>query len=258
MHLYTNILGLEIPSYGLCIATGLILANFIAVIILKQSRFDLNDFIILEGYCLLGSFIGSKVLYLIVSREYIEWDRIWDYNYFNELMLGGFVFYGGLIGGFLFVCIGGVVHKIAAGKYVRKLIFLIPFIHSFGRIGCYMAGCCYGIPYKGIGAVVFPEGSFAPAGVELFPIQLVEAIALMMIFLLILTLQVRANINCTIEIYLFVYGVVRFFLEFLRYDSIRGHIAELSTSQWISIFMILSAIISYEIHFGSKTVRNKN
>ncbi|SDZ95367.1 phosphatidylglycerol:prolipoprotein diacylglycerol transferase [Oribacterium sp. KHPX15] len=258
MHLYTNFFGLKIPSYGLCIAAGLVLANIVAVIIIKRNKLDFNDFIILEAYCLLGAFTGAKALYLIVSREYIDWSRISDFNYFNELILGGFVFYGGFIGGFLFAYIAGIAHKIAAGTYIRKLIFLIPFMHAFGRIGCFMAGCCYGIPYHGVGAVVFPEGSYAPAGVELFPIQLVEAAALMIIALIIFTVQIRTDLNCTIEMYLFLYGVVRFFLEFLRYDSLRGHLSELSTSQWISILMIVSAIISYKIQFSSKAVRAEN
>ena len=141
--------------------------------VLKHEKLDFNDWMILEAYCILGGFLGAKLLYLLVSYKSIDWSRITDFQYFNALMLSGFVFYGGLIFGLIFVFLAGKIHKIPAGIYVRKFIFLIPFMHSFGRVGCFMAGCCYGIPYDGIGAVVFPEGSYAIPGIKLFPVQFV-------------------------------------------------------------------------------------
>ncbi len=245
MHVYTNLFGISVTSYGLMIATGVVLANLVGMLVLKCEHLDFNDFMILEAYCILGAFIGAKVLYLVVSYKYIDWDRILDYKYFNDLMLGGFVFYGGLIGGLLFIYLGGRFHKIKPEQYLRNFIFLIPFIHCFGRIGCFLAGCCYGVPYHGIGAVVFPEGSFAPSGVELFPVQLVEAICLMVIALMILLLRFTCRFEYTVELYLLSYGIVRFILEYYRYDEIRGGIANLSTSQWISVIMIAVAVISF-------------
>jgi len=245
MHVYTNLFGISVPSYGLMIATGVVLANLVGMLVLKREHLDFNDFMIMEAYCILGAFIGAKILYLVVSYKYIDWGRILDYKYFNDLMLGGFVFYGGLIGGLLFIFLAGRFHKINPKQYLKNFIFLIPFIHCFGRIGCFMAGCCYGIPYHGIGSVVFPEGSYAPAGVELFPVQLVEAICLMTIAITILLLQLIIRFEHTVELYLFMYGIVRFILEYYRYDDIRGGIANLSTSQWISVIMIVVAIISF-------------
>ncbi len=247
MHVYTHLFGIVIPSYGLMIATGVVLANLVGFLVLKREQLDFNDFIILEAYCILGAFIGAKVLYLVVSYKYIDWSRLLDYKYFNDLMLGGFVFYGGLIGGLLFVYLGGRFHKIKPDQYLKSFVFLIPFIHCFGRIGCFMAGCCYGIPYHGIGAVIFPEGSFAPAGVELFPIQLVEATCLMIIAIIILLLQITQRFEYTVELYLLLYGIVRFILEYFRFDDIRGGLAFLSTSQWISVLMICVAVFSFTL-----------
>lgn len=150
MHVYLHLFGLTIPSYGLLIASGVVIGNIIAFV-LKHEKLDFNDWMILEAYCILGGFLGAKLLYLLVSYKSIDWSRITDFQYFNALMLSGFVFYGGLIFGLIFVFLAGKIHKIPAGIYVRKFIFLIPFMHSFGRVGCFMAGCCYGIPYDGIG-----------------------------------------------------------------------------------------------------------
>lgn len=243
MHAYTNLFGLiNIPSYGLMIATGVIVANIIAMIIIKKSKYDLNDFIIMEGYCLFGAFVGAKLLYLIVSFKDIQWDKIFDFNYFNNLMLAGFVFYGGLIGGLVFVFLGGKIHKINTQEYIRKFIFLIPLIHGFGRIGCHMAGCCYGRPYHGAFAIVFPENSYALPGVKLFPIQITEAILLFTIAFIMIYLGEKKNFYYTVEFYFIVYGIVRFILEFARYDEIRGIYMGLSTSQWISLVLIIIAV----------------
>ncbi|MGN0389750.1 MAG: prolipoprotein diacylglyceryl transferase [Wujia sp.] len=253
MHTYLHFFNLTIPTYGFLIALGVVIANIVAVFVLKHTKQDFNDFAILEAYCMLGGFIGAKVLYLIVSRKSIDWSRITDISYFNNLMLTGFVFYGGLILGLIFALAAGKIHKINASEYIRNFIFLIPFIHCFGRLGCFMAGCCYGIPYNGIGAVTFPEGSYALTGISLFPVQLVEAFFLILISVLILYLQIRKKWFYTIETYLILYAILRFILENFRYDDARGYIMGLSTSQWISILLLIVVVVS--IIFNKKSRR---
>lgn len=244
MHPFFHIGSLTIPGYGLMITLGVVAANVVAMFVLRRTKLDLNDFILTEAYCVLGAFIGAKGLYLIVSAKEIQWDQMRNLSYFNQIMQGGFVFYGGLIGGLLFVCLSGKLYKIDTGIYVRNFIFLIPFIHAFGRMGCFLAGCCYGRPYEGIGAVVFPEGSYAPSGIKLFPVQLVEAVILLGIALVLLVLQMKRNWYDTIETYFLLYAVARFVLEYFRYDEVRGRFFYLSTSQWISIVLIIIAVVS--------------
>lgn len=252
MLLYINLFGLSVPSYGLMIAAGVIIANIVALLVLKHEHKDFNDFVILEAYCMLGAFIGAKLLYLLVSLKQIQWDQITNTQYLNQLMQTGFVFYGGLIGGLLFIFAGAKIHRIKAASYIRSFIFLIPFIHCFGRIGCFMAGCCYGRPYDGPGAVTFPSNSFALPGVKLFPVQLMEAALLMLISIILLILQFRKNWYYTIETYLILYGCVRYVLEYYRYDNARGIFAGLSTSQWISLAFIVFAVLSIIVNRKSK------
>lgn len=239
MHLYFDLFGREVPSYGLMIVIGVITANMIALVMIRYKKLDVYDFIILEAYCFLGAFIGAKMLYLIVSYDEIDWSRLGQIDYFNQLMQGGFVFYGGLIGGLLFVYMAGRIHKIESKEYINNFIFLIPYIHGFGRIGCFCVGCCYGLPYSGIGAVKFPGNSFAPSNVSLFPIQLVEALFLFVIAFTDGYLLIRKEWKYTVETYLLSYGVLRFVLEYFRYDEARGYFMGITTSQWISIFIII-------------------
>ncbi len=178
MHLYFDLGGRFIPGYGLMIISGIILANLIAFKILKKASLNINHFIILEAYSLLGDGLGAKALYLVTSFHQINWSKLRDIHYLNTLLQGGFVFFGGLIGALIFLIVAGHLHNIDYKKYLQKIVFLIPFAHAFGRIGCFMAGCYYGIPYNGFGHVVFPSNSFAPSGIPLFPVQLLEALCL--------------------------------------------------------------------------------
>ena len=119
MHVYLHILGLHIPMYGLMIVIGVAVANIVAVKIKKNYSFDINDFIILQAYAFLFAFLFAKILYLFTIINQIEFDKIFDINYLNTLIQGGFVFYGGLIGGFFGLYMAGKIHKIDYMMYLR-------------------------------------------------------------------------------------------------------------------------------------------
>lgn len=245
MKLYFELFGCTLPSYGFLICLGIIVGNLIALGITKVQNNNIFDFIVLEAYAFLGAFIGAKLLYYIVSYQEIEWSQITDVHYLNQLMQSGFIFYGGLIGALLSVFLAGRLHHLPVGQYLQDYSFLIPFIHAFGRIGCFMAGCCYGVPYEGPGAIIFPENSLAPSGVALFPIQLAEAGILILLAVTMLIIRIKyPNMN-TVFLYLFTYGIIRFLLEYLRYDDARGRIGLFSTSQWISLIIIVYTTFHY-------------
>lgn len=86
MSIYLNILGFHIPSYGLMITLGVILANVFALYPLKKYKLIFDDFLILEAYTLLGAFIGAKLLYLIISYREIDWSRFLEPRYFNYII----------------------------------------------------------------------------------------------------------------------------------------------------------------------------
>lgn len=248
MKVYTELFGVSVPSYGLMIVIGVVLANIVAFLMIHTSQrsnkqLNYNDLFILEAYCILGGFVGAKLLYVLVSFQEIEWNDILTLPGFNLFMQAGFVFYGGLIGGILAVIFAGKIHNIDTKLYLNEFILLLPMIHGFGRIGCFMAGCCYGMPYEGIGATIFPENSFAISGIKLFPVQLVEAIGLFCILGFMLMLKIKFHMKHMVELYCLLYAVLRFILEFFRYDAMRGKLWLLSTSQWISLAMVVSIVV---------------
>ena len=255
MHIYITVLGKQIPTYGLMITLGLIIANWLAYVKKKKSDLSYDNVWTLEGYLLLGGVIGAKVLYLWTIRDVIEWNRFFDLDYFNKLMQGGFVFYGGLLGAILALFIAEKLHHLNTGAYVSELIFLAPFVHGFGRIGCHLAGCCYGIPYEGFLSVVFPENSLAPHGIPLLPIQAIESALLFGLSAVMYRNSFSRNQSRAVLVYLLGYSAIRFILEFFRDDSERGSWLFFTTSQWISVLLVVSVYLWY-LYKKSRAARN--
>ncbi len=235
-----------IPYYGLCMVLGVAAASLAGWKQAKLYRKSFDDLITIAGCAGLGGILGAKLLYLAVSWRSIDWSRVLsDGGYLSALMGGGFVFYGGVIGAVLGAWTGGRIFRIVVGDYVQLAAPCIPLGHAIGRLGCGLAGCCYGIPYSGPAAIVYENSLLAPAGVSLFPVQFLES-ALEFILAGVLFFYTDRHIERAkhgFEIYLGTYAVLRFFLEYLRGDE-RGIYGGLSTSQWLSL-ALLAAVVWY-------------
>jgi phosphatidylglycerol:prolipoprotein diacylglycerol transferase len=153
------------------------------------------------------------------------------------------VFYGALIGGVLGVMICARRKKLPFLAYIDLFAPSLVLAHAFGRIGCFMAGCCYGCPTDGFLGVVYPANSAAPAGVPLLPTQLFESAFLFILtIVLVWILKKRRTFGTVTGWYLVLYGVWRFVIEFYRSDD-RGAVGMLSTSQFIGIFMVAAGAV---------------
>lgn len=226
------------------IVVALAVINSAALAICSRRGLVYYDLLILECYAGLGAILGSKLLYLLTIKNQIDWKLFFsNLDYFNSCMRGGFVFWGGLITGVPFVLAGAKMHKIRIRDYLNVIAFIIPLGHGFGRIGCFLAGCCYGIESNSVIAVIYPEGSYAPVGVKILPVQLIEAVLLFSISVIIYFVFLRKNREGGIYFYFISYSIVRFILEFFRGDSYRGILWGFSTSQWISIFSLIVTLL---------------
>ena len=246
---YINIFGFQIPSYGLLIFIGVAIGAIIAIKYFAKF-FDVpkEDVFYAILYGIIGVIIGAKLLYIITNIPFLvsNYNNLDLLDTISQMLKGGFVFYGGLIGGVLGVFIYSKQFKISFKSLFLILIPVVPLVHSIGRIGCLCAGCCYGMEYHGFGAITFHNSIIAPNDVPLFPIQIVEAICLLIIFIILLVTYKRfLGTYKTIGLYCILYGIVRFVLEFFRGDLIRGIFFGLSTSQWISIAIVVIGIVLF-------------
>jgi len=232
------ILGKNIPTYGIMAFLGITIAILFGIFYFSK-YYDIKkeDIFYAAMFAMIGIGIGAKLLYIItILPDLIENFNSLDWKtLIPRLLQGGFVFYGGLIGGVLGIYIYSKSFKISFNDLSNIFIAVIQIFHSIGRIGCLLAGCCYGREYNGFGSITFYNTNLAPTGVPLFPIQIVESICNLIIFIIVLlTYKKFKGTYKTIALYSVLYSVVRFSLEFFRGDAVRGIIV-LSTSQGVSI-----------------------
>lgn len=196
---------------------------------------------------MVSAFVGGKVAGILVNIPKIirngSIHQVGSAAFWKELTAGR-SFYGGylLLVGLLWWYSrknGLSLDVVGAISTPSIAIFM-----TFGRIGCYLAGCCYGVPVSW--GVTFPAGSLAPAGIPLFPSQLAEAAVQFLLFVALAVLSRRdARKWLVFPLYLGGYGTLRFILEFWRGDAARG-IWLLSVGQWTSIaLMAIAAALLY-------------
>lgn len=244
---YIDIFSFRLPTYGLVSLIGVFLGCILCVRISDKrgiSRLDMGFVAISAG---IGLFIGSHLLYGITRigdiveafRCYSDFEGFIDFCKHILELVSGMVFYGGLYGG---LC-GGLLmakrKKLPIGDICDIFAVFAPLFHIFGRIACFLAGCCYGVHSEfGIPGRMVAVG--VREDVKRFPVQLAEAFAILLILIVVLVLMKKGRCKGNLLfVYLLVYAVVRFCLEFLRGDEIRGKLLMFSTSQWISIITLL-------------------
>ena len=226
-----------VHGYGLMIGIGFALAMLIGGYRAKKLGLNEDYFTNIGIMLLVFGFMGGKLLFIIVNfKQFLA-------SPMSVLGSEGFVVYGGIIVGILTIFIYCKLKKISFLDYMDVLAPSVILCQGFGRIGCFLAGCCYGRPTDAWYGIVFPEGGLAPAGIKLIPTQLFSAgFDLAVAALLIIFARKLKYKGMVSGIYLFAYGLGRFIIEMLRGDEARGAVGTLSTSQFISIFMILFAL----------------
>ena len=233
---------IQLNAYWTMAILGFIVG--IAVILFNNKhhplyKLPLQDVIFLILYIIVGVMLGARLMFVITYIPRI----IQDPSLFLPVLLsGGLVFYGGLIGGVIMGFVYVKQYGLDPIRYANLFILAVPAGHAFGRVGCFMTGCCYGRPTDAWMGVVFPEGPVHPEATEpLHPTQLYETAFNIVLFIVMLGLfykyRTRHKPYVFIAMYMIGYGLFRFINEFFRGDLIRG-IYILSTSQWISLFVV--------------------
>lgn len=241
MYPFISLWGIQIPTYGLCACIAVFLGSILAFRKARKIGIDNNDLLIIIAVSLGFAVLCSNLLYIFITYDLK--------TIFEQLMQGnisffqktGIIFYGGLIGGVFSAIITSKILKIKIDQLEKCIVPYIPLGHAIGRVGCLLAGCCYGFSYNGIFAVTThlnPEhGSY-------FPIQGVEAIFNVLIGIVLIQYNKKDRAVYSITcLYAILYACLRFTLEFFRGDSIRGKMLCFSTSQWISLAIFFVSVV---------------
>lgn len=229
---------LTVYGYGFMIAMGVLAAWFVAEQRARKLKLACEHIFYLVVWCAIGGFASAKILFWGTNwREFLQNPR-------QIIGSDGFVVYGGIIGGIL---VGWLYCRIKKLKFLEYFDLMMPSIalaQGFGRIGCFLAGCCYGKETSGPLSVTFTNSDFAPNNVALIPTQIYSSFLDFAHFLLLLYVAKHKKADGQVAAcYLIFYSIGRFVIEFFRGDIERGSVGVLSTSQFISIFTTVAGII---------------
>lgn len=226
------------------------IAAFAAGIRTKKYGLTLQDMIFAVPFAGGGIILGGIFLYALVQLpDVIAHPEVFVQNLPASLQIfGGMVFYGGLFGAVFGLFVYSKVMKQNYGNVLCCIVPIFPLAHGIMRIGCFAAGCCYGIEHESLG-IIFTHSSAAPNGVSLLPVQLYEAIFNFIIFVIIWQCSKKPKKALSILcLYGLLYAIGRFALEFLRGDDARGRVFTLSTSQFISVLLVIACISILLLH----------
>jgi phosphatidylglycerol:prolipoprotein diacylglycerol transferase len=232
-------------TYGVLLAASYLLGLRLAMSRAKARGLDSSRVLDLGIYIIISALVGAKLLLFVV-----------DFDQFRQspaellsLARSGGVFYGGLI--LAVVVAFWYIWKHNLPFWTTTDVFApgIALGHVTGRLGCLAAGCCYGKPTDVAWAIVFNNPAAAanvgtPLGVPLHPTQIYEAGAELLILVLLLFTEKKGRLFAgrTFWLYMFLYAVSRFIIEFYRGDP-RGIVFGISTSQFISLILAPLSIV---------------
>lgn len=234
--------GFTLHTYGLLVVLGYGTGLWLATRQARRTGLDPNRILDLGIFMALAAVLGSKAMMLLEDWKYYSANPGSIFS-LATLQAAG-VFYGGFLGALL-----------AAAWYIRR--HRMPFLqtadafvpglllgHAIGRMGCFAAGCCWGRPTGVPWAITFTDPYAhdlvgVPLGIPLHPAQLYEVAALLVLFAIVWSIaRHRPFPGQLLSLYLILYGVARFGLEFARDRSgSQMPFGLLSLSQLIAVLM---------------------
>jgi len=238
--------GFTIYSYGVLLAAAYLLGLQFALIRARSRGLDRERVMDLGIWIIISALVGAKLLLLVVDyRPFLANPRT-----IVDLLRSGGVFYGGLIAAVTVALVYIWRHRMPMWTTTDVFAPGIALGHVVGRLGCLLAGCCFGRPTSVPWAISFHDpNAFAtsgtPLGVSLHPTQLYEAgaEALILAFLLAFERRGRPFPGRTFWSYMLLYGVSRFIIEFYRGDPRGTVFVALSTSQFVSVILVPLSVI---------------
>ncbi len=215
--------------YGVLVAAGLAAAWAHLRRLGRRAGFDEQLVSNMVLVAMLGGLVGARAAYVAANwSEYAgRWSEIIRIDH------GGLVFYGGALGAAAALSVHAALRRIPWRRYADFIVTGLPLGHAFGRIGCFLNGCCYGRALSG--APDWMGGRW--------PVQLMEATANLLIYGALTRLYIRGTTpGMVFAAYLMSYPVIRFLLEFLRGDQ-RAVWAGLHVAQWMSLALFATGVL---------------
>jgi phosphatidylglycerol:prolipoprotein diacylglycerol transferase len=254
---------LTVHTYGFLVALGVALGLWFVYVQAKKQGLEAPRIVDAGFYIVLISLIGAKLILLGGNLSYYL-------RYPKELLSlarSGGVFQGGLVFGVVFALLYFRRHRLPTWKVADLAGPALALGHGFGRIGCFMAGCCYGRACESPLGLVF-KSEYAhdltgiPIGRPIYPVQLFESGLNFLNFLVLFLIFRRRTFDGQVfSFYIMNYSVIRYFTEFFRGDHPEQVFLIRGSSPFLSLtlpqfFCILGLAAGLFLHFWLKRKRS--
>jgi phosphatidylglycerol---prolipoprotein diacylglyceryl transferase len=232
----------RLHSYGALVALGFLLGYAVTVAVARRHGLEKDVILDLAWVVLLAGLAGARAAYVLFNWTYFQQRPL----EILALWHGGLVFYGGLAGALAAGWLWLRRQRIRPGLVMDVAAPGIALGHAIGRLGCFLAGCCYGRPTSRVWAVIFRHpDTLAPRHIPLHPSQLYEA-ALNFFLFVVLAVAIRRHPDVVgtgraAAGYVVGYALIRALVELTRGDDRGPVIATLTATQWVALFTALLA-----------------
>lgn len=235
---------IKIYAYGTMLAAAFLIGIYKAAFNAEKEGIKKDHIFDLGFYIVLSAIIGARFLYIIVNFKFFLENPL-EIILFNH---GGLVFYGGLIGAFTASYIYIKKRNLQTWQISDLIAPYLALGISITRIGCFLNGCCFGKEtdsFLGINCTLdSPAGAFYGKNVFIHPTQLYEFMYCFLLFIILVVFKKYKSFHGQLFwLFILFYSILRSINETLRGDAERGIYWIFSTSQWISIFTGLTAVI---------------
>lgn len=213
---------LWINSYGFMIAVGFLVFVFLMYKHIKKTKIiSSNQFFNIIFVGLIGGIVGGRIFFLLTNWE----DFVGNWPDFFYPWIGGFGILGVIIGVIVVVSFYLKINKIPILHILDIAAIYAPLFQSIARIGCFLAGCCYGIPVSNHFklAVIFTNPhSLAPLNIPLHPTQIYLSLTSLFVFLIVFLFSkyFASKFGQILFTYLFLESLSRFTVDFWRGDRV--------------------------------------
>jgi len=227
---------LRVYSYGLMVAIGILAASWLLQRHAARRGLSADTVLDIVFWVVLCGLVGGRVFYVLLNADVYRQDP----GEIIRLYKGGLVFQGSFIGGLIGALAVIRKKRLPVLGTLDLFAVYVPLAHAFGRIGCFLNGCCYGRPTQLPWGVRFP-GFLEPV----HPTQLYSAFFLVLIFAVLRRSERTKRFDGQIVgLYLMLYGAMRFVMEFFRGDN-PAVLGGLSLFQYVSAAMFLIGLMLY-------------
>lgn len=256
MHpVFLNVGPLTIHWFGVCMALGFLAALYNWSRLARREGRDLAYCSDLLFWIVISGILGARVAYVVADWSYFRGNPV----QILRIDQGGLIYYGGFLASAAAVVLFARLHKQSLLSLMDFVATSIPLAHAFGRLGCFMNGCCHGAVYSGPLAVTYPGYPYISAAwlaqydahllangtlrsLPVHPVQLYEAAYNLLVFAVVLAVYRRRRREGEVAgVYLVLYPVGRFLFEFLRGDS-RMQCLGLNVAQLVSLGLFASGL----------------